>query len=253
MLPLFRFGQFELHPAARELRKDGVRVRLQDQPFELLSMLVERPGELLTRDELRQRLWPNGFFVDFEQGLNAAMKRVRRALGDDADNPRFVETLRGHGYRFIGAVETLEHVGSRPPSHSTLRLAVLPFTDPGDLNAPGFFTDGLRDEMITRVGRLFAGRIRIITRPSSLLGERPAMTARQIGEALRVQFVVDGRVRREGDLARISVQLLETDGDTLVWSDSYTRRLTDCFRVQSEVATQIADALAMELLPHEGP
>jgi TolB-like protein len=252
MLLAFRFGRFELHPAARELRKDGVRMRLQDQPFELLSMLLERPGEVLTRDELRQHLWPQGMFVDFEHGLNAAVKRVRSALGDDADNPRFVETLRGRGYRFVASVETHDHEGSTLPARTPSRLAVLPFTDLGEPSAPRFFTDGLTDEMITRVGRLLAGRIRIITRSSSLLAQRNATTARQIGAALRVQFVVEGRVRREGDLARITVQLIETNGETLVWADSYERRLTDCFRVQSEVAEQIAHALAMELLPYEG-
>ena len=196
VLPAFRFGRFELYPAARELRKDGVRMRLQDQPFELLSLLLERPGEVLTRDELRQRLWPQGMFVDFEHGLNAAVKRVRSALGDDADNPRFVETLRGRGYRFVGSVEAHDRAGSTSPARSPSRLAVLPFTDLGEPSAPRFFTDGLTDEMITRVGRLFAGRVRIITRSSSLLAQRNATTARQIGAALRVQFVVEGRVRR---------------------------------------------------------
>src|SRR5260221_7074151 len=101
----FRFGRFELDLHARELRKDGVRLRLQDQPFEVLAMLLERPGEVITRDQLRQRLWPEGTFVDFEHGVNAAVKRLRGALGDDADNPRFVDTLHRRGYRFVGQVE----------------------------------------------------------------------------------------------------------------------------------------------------
>ena len=105
--PAYRFGRFELDVRSRELRKDGIRLRLQDQPFEVLSMLLERPGEVLTRDELRQRLWPEGTFVDFEHGLNAAVKRLRGAIGDDADNPRFVETLHRRGYRFVGVVEPL--------------------------------------------------------------------------------------------------------------------------------------------------
>ena len=106
----FRFGRFELDLRARELRKDGVRIRLQDQPFELLAMLLERPGETLTREELRRRLWPDGTFVDFEHGLNAAVKRLRAVLGDNAEHPRFVETLHRRGYRFIGSVEGLDGV-----------------------------------------------------------------------------------------------------------------------------------------------
>ena len=99
-----RFGTFEVDLRARELRKGGIRIRLQDQPFEILALMLEHPGEVVTREELRQRLWPAGTFVDFEHSLNAAIKRLRGALSDDADNPRFVETLHRRGYRFIAAV-----------------------------------------------------------------------------------------------------------------------------------------------------
>ena len=89
-----RFGPFELDLRSRELRTGKTRVRLQDQPFEILRMMLERPGHVVTREELRSRLWPNGTFVDFEHSLNAAVKRLRAALGDEADNPRFVERCR---------------------------------------------------------------------------------------------------------------------------------------------------------------
>ena len=106
-----RFGTFEVDVRARELRKGGIRIRLQDQPFEILMVMLERPGDVVTREELRQRLWPAGTFVDFEHSLNAAIKRLRAALGDDADNPRFVETLHRRGYRFIAAVESERAAG----------------------------------------------------------------------------------------------------------------------------------------------
>jgi len=99
-----RFGAYELDVRAGELRKNGLRVKLQDQPFQVLSMLLERPGELVTRDELRAKLWPDGTFVDFEHSLNTSVKKLREALGDQADNPRFVETLHRRGYRFIAPV-----------------------------------------------------------------------------------------------------------------------------------------------------
>jgi Tol biopolymer transport system component/DNA-binding winged helix-turn-helix (wHTH) protein len=95
------FGVFELDPRSGELRKSGARLNLQHQPLQLLSVLLERPGELVTRDELRKRLWPEDTFVDFEHGLNAAVKRLRDVLGDSADSPRFVETVPRRGYRFI--------------------------------------------------------------------------------------------------------------------------------------------------------
>ena len=92
---------FALREATRELLKGDARIRLQEQPFQILELLLARPGELVTRDELRDRLWPNGTFVDFEHSLNAAVKRLRAALGDDAKAPRYIETLPRRGYRWI--------------------------------------------------------------------------------------------------------------------------------------------------------
>jgi TolB-like protein/DNA-binding winged helix-turn-helix (wHTH) protein/Flp pilus assembly protein TadD len=104
----FRFGVFEVDLAAADLRRDGRQIRLRGRPFDILMCLLERPGELVTRDELRQRLWTADTFVDFDHGLNAAMNRLRDALGDSADNPRFVQTLPRRGYRFIAPVERVE-------------------------------------------------------------------------------------------------------------------------------------------------
>jgi TolB-like protein/Tfp pilus assembly protein PilF len=252
----FRFGRFELDLRARELRKDGVRVRLQDQPFELLAMLLERPADVITRDELRGRLWADGTFVDFEHGLNAAVKRLRAALGDNADHPRFVETLHRRGYRFIGSVERLDgghwharEIKAPGANGAKRRLAVLPFTCMSGDPSHEYFTEGLREEMITELGRLCAGRLGVIARTSSTLIQRTATRVRDIGEALRVDYVVEGNVRREGDRARITVQLIETRGETQLWADSYERHLSDYFQVQSEVATEIVHSLAVELLP----
>src|SRR5215212_876023 len=124
-----RFGTFDVDLRARELRKGGIRIRLQDQPFEILAMMLERPGEVVTREELRQRLWPAGTFVDFEHSLNAAVKRLRAALGDHADNPRFVETLHRRGYRFVAPVESPEN-GTRRDArvHATVRGQADPLT-----------------------------------------------------------------------------------------------------------------------------
>ena len=99
-----RFGVFELDPESGELRKQGLKVRLQEQPFQILQILLERPGNVVTREELQQRVWPANTFVDFDQGLYNATKKLREALGDSADTPRYVETLSRRGYRFIGTV-----------------------------------------------------------------------------------------------------------------------------------------------------
>src|SRR5439155_10495792 len=104
---VIRFGPFEADLHTRELRKHGLRLKLQEQPFQVLAMLLARPGELVTRDEIRSALWPQDTFIDFDHGLNAAVRRLRDALNDKAETPRFVETLPRRGYRFIGSVEKL--------------------------------------------------------------------------------------------------------------------------------------------------
>ena len=115
-----RFGVFEVDIRTGELRKQGVRVKLQEQPFQLLQILLERPGEIVTREELRQRIWSFGTFVDFEGGVNNAVKRLREALGDSANNPRFVETIPKRGYRWIASTNGKEETtcGARPALES---------------------------------------------------------------------------------------------------------------------------------------
>jgi DNA-binding winged helix-turn-helix (wHTH) protein len=103
----FRFGVFEADAQTGELRRQGVRVKLNSQPFQMLLLLLERPGELVTREDISRRLWPEGTFVDYEHGVNSAVNRIREALGDTAGSPRFVETLARRGYRFVAPVESL--------------------------------------------------------------------------------------------------------------------------------------------------
>src|SRR5207245_1797747 len=102
---IVRFGVFELDLLAGELRKGGARIRLQEQPFQVLAMLLDRPGDVVTRDDLRQKLWPADTFVDFDHSLNTAVNKIRESLGDSASRPRFVETLARRGYRFIAPVD----------------------------------------------------------------------------------------------------------------------------------------------------
>jgi DNA-binding winged helix-turn-helix (wHTH) protein len=108
----YRFGVFEVDSTTGELRRKGVRVKLHSQPFQVLFMLLERPGEMLTREEICRELWPDGTFVDYEHGVNSAVNRLREALGDKASNPRFVETLARRGYRFLAPVERIAEQAS---------------------------------------------------------------------------------------------------------------------------------------------
>jgi DNA-binding winged helix-turn-helix (wHTH) protein len=109
-----RFGSYEVEPRSGELRKEGTKVRLREQCFEVLALLLERPGEVVTREELRNRLWPEDVYVDFDNGLNTAVARIREALGDSAERPRFIETLPRRGYRFIAPVDRVRAHGAGP-------------------------------------------------------------------------------------------------------------------------------------------
>lgn len=106
-----RFGLFEVDFSQAELRKRGRKVLLQDQPFKLLALLLHRPGEIVTREELQQSLWPADTFVDFDESLNKAIQKLRQALGDSSDNPHLIETIPRRGYRFIGTVELQDRDG----------------------------------------------------------------------------------------------------------------------------------------------
>jgi cholera toxin transcriptional activator len=118
-----RFGVFELDLSAGELRKSGVKMRLQGQPFQVLALLLERAGDVVTREELQQKLWPSDTFVDFDHSLNTAINKVREALGDSASSPRYVETLARRGYRFIAPVQADNAKDTRPPEKVIANVA----------------------------------------------------------------------------------------------------------------------------------
>jgi TolB-like protein/Tfp pilus assembly protein PilF len=224
--------------------------------------MLERPGDVVTREELRQRLWPDGTFVDFEHSLNAAIKRLRAALGDDADNPRFVETLHKRGYRFIAVVESEAqanrslHVVRPPvskaePERASVRLVVLPFTNLSNDPTQEYFSDGLTEEMITQIGRLCPGRLGVIARTSSMLFKRSAKSAREIGRELAADYLLEGSVRGEGERIRITAQLIETRTEVHLWAQTYDRAVGETLNLQTDVAAHIARSLAMELVPDQ--
>lgn len=138
---VFRFGAFEAYEAAGELRKSGIRIKLHAQPFQVLLLLLEKPSELITREEMRGRLWGNGTFVDFDHGLNTAINKIREALNDSAAQPRYIETVPGKGYRFIAPVTagpelpvTPHAAANKPPSDQrSPRFAATVLTSPQEL------------------------------------------------------------------------------------------------------------------------
>jgi DNA-binding winged helix-turn-helix (wHTH) protein len=236
-----RFDRFMLDVGSRELRAGGRSIRLQSQPFEILLLLLGRAGHVVEREELRRRLWPDGTFVDYEHGLNAAIKRLRNALGDDAERPRFIETIPRRGYRFVASVSDDRDAC---PTMPRARLAVLPATHTG---SDHHFAEGFTEELRAELGRISAGAVAVIARSSSILVGAEPRRASEIGEALRADYVLEGSVRSDGDRLRITVCLVETIGETHVWSETVECRSTRPLNTQVEVAARLAQSVTQAL------
>ncbi|MGH9685323.1 MAG: winged helix-turn-helix domain-containing tetratricopeptide repeat protein [Candidatus Acidiferrales bacterium] len=238
-----RFASFEVDFRSRELRKRGMRIRLEEKPFQILELLLRMPGELVTRKVLRESLWPETF-VGYERSLNTAVNKLRGLLGDSAQSPRFVETLPRRGYRFIAPVER-----QIPSEGRRKMLAVLPFENLAADDTQEFFGDGLTEELIANLGQLDSKRLGVIARTSAVQYKRTTKSIAEIAAELNVDYVLEGSVRREGVQVRITAQLIESREQTHLWSASYDRKPGDILRVQQEVASEVSRALSLKLLP----
>src|SRR5467141_1278532 len=159
-----RFGTFEVNLHSRELRKYGMRIRLEEKPFQILEMLLDHAGHVVTRRMLRERLWPDTV-VSYEHGLNTAVNKLRDLLGDSARSPRFVETLPRLGYRFIAPVV---NPGKTVAAEGKRMLLVLPFESLCGNDEQEFFAEGLTEEMISHLGQLDPKRLGVIARTSAI-------------------------------------------------------------------------------------
>jgi len=235
-----RFDVFELDVRAGELRKNGARIKLQDQPLHILEVLLERRGDVVTRDELQQRLWPSDTFVDFEHGLYNAIKRVREALGDSAEKPRFIETLSKRGYRFIGTVKHPETVAASVPAAAD-SIAVLPFVNLSSDRENEFFADGITEEIINALAQI--GQLRVVARSSAFSFKGKHIDPRAVGQQLSVRKILEGSVRRADNRLRITAQLIAVENAYHLWSERYDREMKDVFEIQDEIARSIAERL----------
>ena len=236
-----RFGVFEVDLRAGELRKQGVKIKLQDQPFQILQILLERSGEMVTREELRKRIWPVDTFVDFDQGLNNAIKRLRESLSDSPENPRFIETVPRHGYRFIG------NLGTTPGRIKS--LAVLPLENLSRDPEQEYFAEGLTEALITTLAKI--GELRVVSRTSAMQYRGVRKSLREIARELEVEAIVEGTVLRVGDRVRITAQLIDAAKETHLWAESYERDTQDILALTSEVAHAIASEIQVKLTPEE--
>ena len=236
-----RFGPFEVDTRSGELLRHGSRVDLQDQPFQALVMLLERPGDVVTRDEFSRALWPGNTFVDYERGLNKAINKLRAALRDNAEKPRYIETLPHRGYRFIATVEKVAPVGDgdRPqPPLQINSLAVLPLANLTGDPAQEYFSDGLTEELICAISRIPS--LRVISRTSAMSFKGTRKPLADIARELAVDAVVEGSVSRSGDRVRVIAQLILARDDRHIWAGRYERDLGDILHLQADVAQNIA-------------
>ena len=236
---VLRFGNFEADFRAGELRKRGVKLKLQEQPLRILEILLEHPGEIVTRDELRQKIWPAHRFVDFEQGLYNAIRRLRDTLADSAEKPRFIETISRRGYRFIGSIEA-----NRPRIDS---LAVLPLENISGDPEQEYFAEGLTEALITTLAKI--GELRVVSRTSAMRYKRAEKTLREIARELDVDAVVEGTVLRSENRVRITARLITVPSETQLWAESYERDLRDVLVLQADVAQAIAREVRVKLAP----
>jgi TolB-like protein len=227
-----RFGRFGLDARTGELTKDGVRLRVPDQSVQILQALIERAGDIVTREELRGRLWPAGTFVDFEHGLNSAVRRLRETLGDSADEPNLIETLPRRGYRFIGVVEPAKaEIASGIFDTAGPSVAVLPFVNMSRDRDDEWSSDGLAEEIINALAQVSG--LRVIARTSAFAYKGQNIDVRHIAAALGVTSVLYGSVRKVGTRIRVTARLASAADGSHLWSERYDRELGDVFAVPS--------------------
>jgi TolB-like protein/DNA-binding winged helix-turn-helix (wHTH) protein len=331
-----RFGEgYEVDLRPRRLRRGSHVLKLERIPFEILLLLLEHKDEIVTRDQIVSRVWGQGVFLDTDNSIRGAIRKLRQVLKDDADTPRFIQTVTGQGYRFVALVMTPREPGaasapeaagiltsdrdfvseldswlqarrlrlvepdqdgtaekekttdagtrranrksyswlfvgaallsvtcllsflaiwhwrraSNPPPHSQgkIVLAVLPFENLNRDPDQEFFSDGLTEEMITQTGKLNRDRLTVVARSSVAKYKGTNLAAKEIGKELNADYLLQGTVRRSSDRVRITVQLVEVQDQTDLWTESYDRQLKDLLAVQDSVVQSIASQIHIAL------
>src|SRR5271170_1121961 len=316
-----RFGEgYEVDLRPRRLRRGSHVLKLERIPFEILLLLLERRDEIVTRDEIVSRVWGKGVFFDTDNSIRGAIRKLRQVLKDDAETPRFIQTVTGQGYRFVALVIThkepsaasepeaagvptsdrdfvseldswlqarrlrlvepdqdrtaekatdagteqanrksyrwlfagaaallsvacllsflgvwgLRRRASNPPTNSQgkIVLAVLPFENLSRDPEQEFFSDGLTEEMIAQTGKLNRDRLTVVASSSVAKYKGTNLGAKEIGKELSADYLLQGAVRRSADRVRITVQLVEAQNQTDIWTESYDRELKDLLAVQ---------------------
>jgi len=256
-----RFDDFELDMSNRELRTAGTLVSLQPQPFKVLALLASHSGQTLTREEIRLQLWGSQTFVDFDSGLNFCIRQIRKALGEDARLPRYIETLSRRGYRFLAAVRRADNaeIGVPPLAaegtgngslgkgqpRPIINVAVLPFRElscSGHANSLG---DGVTELLITYLSS--SSSARVVSRTSSMRYKDSAKSLLRIGRELRADRILEGAVLHSGEKVRITARLVDTTKDRNVWTGCYEAEMRDWLDLVADVAWAVIRDTARHL------
>jgi TolB-like protein/DNA-binding winged helix-turn-helix (wHTH) protein/Tfp pilus assembly protein PilF len=309
-----KFGDgLELDRNSYQLLRAGRALKLERIPLDILFLLVERKGQLVTREDIIAKIWGKDVFLDTDSSINGAIRKIRQALRDDPENPVFVQTVTGKGYRFIAAVRETEvpaqeggaqklespnaiaaapaplasrrperrvffpswpwvaslavllvvlvaagiyglrlRARSLPASEHRVMLAVLPFANLSNDPEQEYFSDGLTEETITDLGELNPERLGVIARTSAAAYKHTNKTIAQIGRELGVDYILEGSVRREGGVARISAQLIRVKDQVHLWAHNYDRETGALLALQNELGRAIAQQVQVKLAPPYG-
>lgn len=281
----FRFGIFEFDPATRELRRDGVLVRLQSQPAQALGCLLKHAGQVVSREELRQTVWQEDTFVDFERGLNFCVAQIRAALSDSPIEPRFIRTIPKRGYQFVapvtqtGSEDQLSmrlinfHSGSnfrtiasifacclliaasfaagywtkRSVGQQAPVVAVLRFdNETGDPNMTRF-SDAVTDMLVVDLTAKGDGQYRVVGNARLLRVAREQRDLSAVSSSLGASYVILGQVQRKGDQTRILAHLIHLPDQTHVWVTRIERTIDDPFAFESQVAQSVAEQFSPKI------
>lgn len=248
-----RFAEFEADLKSRELFRNGLKVPLQEKPCLILAALLQFPDQLITREELAARAWSDSH-VEIDLCLNTAVKKLRKALNDSADHPRFIETVGKLGYRFIGKtirvpeeprLKTEHTLTSVSSAKQPLRLLVLPFDDLG-VAPDDVFAHGMTLHILTR---LAARRLKQLKLVVSL--RKHSRNDGQISKELRADYVLTGSVLRSDGRIRVDAELIDQSDQSCVWAETYTRAQSDFILLQDDISQHLSRSLMRVLLHGE--
>jgi DNA-binding winged helix-turn-helix (wHTH) protein/TolB-like protein len=284
----FRFGLFEFSIETRELRREGVLVRLQSQPAQVLACLIEHAGQVVSRGDLRRALWGDDTFVDFDRGLNFCISQIRSAFSDDSAEPTYIRTIPKLGYQFIAPVERVSErvqVGKKTaaaPRSANARVVVLACStgilvmlalaagyrvlrQGGAMRPPivavsrfdnetgnpdlDRFSDGLTDTVVEQLTSLSRGRYQVIGNAQILRRPRDQRDLSAIGVSLHAAYVVLGQVQSNGSQVRILAHLIRLPDQTHIWVVRADRTLADPLSLESDVAQRIAGEFSQRVSP----